>query len=345
MRTVRNVTLSALCALSLVSCTHKKLWYGTDLWTWLDVRYDWSSATGNPDVGSVDLYLFRMDDIPGDPEYNQLPMGGGTIRVPYGMYYGVAFNNDTGSLIVDGADSLNSLYLYTRDESILSPLGIVTKNPPTAKGTEGQRCVLSPDFVWTGRRDGFDVVFSEEKQTRTVRMEDAWQEVVVEVRGVKNFKYLSNVSGALSGLAEGYYPGRGELSAGQVIIPFGGLKLDAKSVREAWERLRIRPLALQGAPEDEPTDSVFGELVCFGHCPDRAEPHDHILTIYAVLTSGEKYMYTFDVTEQFHKQWDDPLVHVVIDELPLPVPISPEGSGINVSADDWYDVVIGITMK
>ena len=335
-------TLACICAaFILASCNHKPLWYGNDLFAYLDVLFDWTRATGDPQPASVDLYLFPEKG--GAPQYDQKPMQGGTLRVPYGSYYALAFNNDTGSILVSGTDSLNTFKIYTRGENILAPMGMNTKADLRAKGTENQRVVLAPDYLWVGWEKDFDVIFTDEKVTHTIYMEDRWQEIYVEIRGVKNFRYLASVSGALSGLAGGYKPGLDKLTNEKVIIPFEGLKLDAEAAAEYHNQLQLTMKKAQTLTKDEASDSVFGQLVCFGHCP--YEVNKHILTVYAVLSNGEKYMYSYDVTEQYHEQWNNRQVYLVIDELPLPVPISGGGEGMSLSMDSWYNEDISIDLK
>ncbi len=336
-------TLACICAaFVLASCNHKPLWYGNDLFAYLDVLFDWTRATGDPQPASVDLYLFPEKG--GAPQYDQKPLQGGTLRVPYGNYYALAFNNDTGSILVSGTDSLNTFKIYTRGENILAPMGMSTKADLRAKGTEDQRIVLAPDRLWVGRKPDFNVEFKDEKTVHTIYMEDRWQEIFIEIRGVKNFKYLASVSGALSGLAGGYLPGLDKLTDEQVIMPFEGLKLDAEAAAAYHNALESKVKRAAALTKDQSSDSVFGQLVCFGHCPETV--NKHILTVYTVLNNGEKYMFSYDVTDQYHDQWNQRQVYLVIDELPLPVPISGGGGeGMSLSMDDWDNVDILINMK
>lgn len=336
MKRFNHAALASLAALAFcaVSCNHKPLWYGNDLFAYTEVIFNWSRTTGTkaagvPESQVMDFYLYPEDGSL--PIYNQTPHDGGIVRAPYGNYFAVAYNNDTGALRVRNTDSASTLELYTRDEGILAPMGIATKVDLRAKAAADERVVLSPEYVWAGRMDGFDVVFSDHIRSHTVYMEDAWVFIDVEVRGVKNFNYLSSISCALSGLAESYFPGKGQLSNGLVTIPFSGVKMDAQSVAAMRSK----------AVEDE-KDSVFGELVCFGHCPVKV--NSHFLTLYAVLTNGEKFMFTFDVTEQMHHQEDPQHIHLLIEDLPVPTPIT-TGGGMSLSMDSWQGVDVDITMK
>ena len=341
MKKITNIVICLLAIAGMTSCNHKPLWYGNDLFAYLDVVFDWTKATGNPQPSSVDLYLFPKDG--GQHQYDQKPMEGGTIRAPYGSYRAFAFNNDSGSILISETDSINTFQIYTRSENILAPMGMNTKADLRAKGTESQRVVLAPDYLWVGWKQDFDVEFSDEKITHIIYMEDRWQEIFVEIQGVKNFRYLASVSGALSGLAGGYMPGIDKNTSEQVIIPFEGLKLDAEAAAQYHNAMQSKIKMTSVLTKDDASDSIFGQLVCFGHCPD--VPNKHILTIYAVLSNGEKYMYSFDVTDQYHSQWDNKQVYLIIDELPLPVPINNGEGGMSLSMDTWYNEDISINIK
>lgn len=324
----------------VTSCEHKELWYGSDLYRYVSVVFDWSRIKEDPDVSVVDMHLFYRDTAK-TPLLEQKPKAGGDLRAPYGDYRVFAYNNDTGALLDRNADSFDTFELYTRDENILAPMGVSTKTDLRAKGAQDQRVVLSPEKVWSGRDTLFDVVLTDGPLVKTIVMGTASHRVVVEIAGVLNFKYLSSISCALSGLAEGYLPGPDVITDVPVTIPFSGLKMDAKSVEAMRKALAAGSFSPSATGDAK--DSVFGELYYFGHCP--LEPKTHWLTVYAVLTSGEKYMYTFDVTPQMHAPGAevDGTIHILIEDLPLPVPIS-DGSGMTLSMDDWEGEYIEINM-
>lgn len=334
----RNAILLPAAALLLVTafhgCRHKDLWYGSDLFTYVRVVFDWSEAPIETKVSVVDLHFFPDDGK--TPFLDQKPKEGGEVRVPYGLYRTFAYNSDRGTLLERDTESYDTYELYTRDENILSPLGVATRANLNAKGAEGERVVLSPEEVWCGREPRFDVVFSHQNDEKVIPMHAATHWVLLEIRGVKNFSYLSGVSCALSGLAEGYLPGPDRITEGKVTIPFAAVKMDAKTVAEMKR-------ATSSAGDTDAKDSIFGELWYFGHCP--VTPGQHYLTLYAILSSGEKFMYTYDVTDQMHRDGaeKDGVIRIVIEDLPLPVPIS-NGDGLNLTMDDWEGEHIEINM-
>ena len=68
----------------------------------------------------------------------------------------------------------------------------------------------------------------------------------------------------------------------------------------------------------------------------------HKLVLYVWLKDGSKYYYTFDVTDQVDEAPEKRRVHIVIDGLTLPEPIT--GGDMEVAVDDWMVVNEDITM-
>lgn len=328
----KRLLIPALLFVSLaVSCRHKELRFDSELYSEVEVSYDWSGTSGEPDPEYVDLWYFGEDTY---PLFYQTGFEGGLLRLPFGGYDAFCYTNDSGTLLSRDTGGWDSFEVYTREDNILSPMGIVTRAKLNAKGAEDERVVLSPGRLWMGRRESLEVSYDSGRKVHAFGMADAFQEVLVEVRGVRNYPFLYNVSCALSGLAGGLRPGVGVLTGERVTIPFACEKFSAKEVIERRKSSAV-----------EAKDSIFGTLYCFGHCPE--EVNRHYLTLYVVLTSGEKYMFTYDVTDQMHDPShlvDGRVIHIIVEDLPLPEPIAGDGDGISVSMDDWQAVEIDVNM-
>lgn len=327
----RHIILLGLLVILLTDCRHKEFWYVSELYSIVRIVYDWTGVTPEPSSypESMDAWLFDTKAA-STPITIQTPFSGGNARIPYGSYNCLAYNNDSGTLLSKGTDRYDSFEVYTRTENILSPLGIATRANLNARGAESERVSLSPDPLWIGQLVSFDVVVSEGVIEKVIKLKRAYREVEVEVRGIDNYSTLSSISGALSGLSGGLFPGTGKLSPERVTVPFECEKIHAGTTTSGGRALS--------------EDSIVGSFICFGHCPDTERKH--YLTLYAVLTSGEKYMYTYDVTEQVHSEANlDPAttIRILIDKLPLPEPIS-GGDGLSLSMDEWFSEDIDINM-
>lgn len=99
--------------------------------------------------------------------------------------------------------------------------------------------------------------------------------------------------------------------------------------------------AAAGEGENGEKSVVTGALLTFGHSP--AVDKAHQLTVYAVLSDGSKWYYTYDVTGQIHSAPDPRNVHIVLDGLPLPKPIT-NGGGFQPEVEPWQPVEIDIEM-
>lgn len=307
------------------SCRHKDLWFGSGRSATVNIAFDWSEATEREQGTIIDVWLFERDDAV-SPILEQKPEGGGPLLVPFGNYRALAYNADSGTLRMKGEESWETLYLYTRDESILAPLGVVTKIDLRAAGAAGERVVLSPEKVWSGRLTDMRVRLTDEDQSFVIGMRNAFMRLNIVVRGIENYEFLSGVSFAISGLAEGYYVGEDRLSHEPVTIPFEGWKTKSKSY----------------APDGD--EECAGTVLFFGHCPDGVT-YRHFLNIYAVMSDGQKLMYTYDVTEQMHdpsnRSDDGTQISIIIDGLPLPTVVGDSGL-LHNTVDEWASEEIEI---
>lgn len=180
--------------------------------------------------------------------------------------------------------------------------------------------MLPPDMLWSDHAEGIGL--NQETAAPTITLYPAVSvcRYTVEIRNAKNLKYVSGVGSSISGLAGGLLPGAGAdaLTGERVTIPFD---------------------AVTGKDKDGEKTVITGGLLTFGH----KTGNNHTLTVYAVLTDGSKWYYTYDVTDQIHSAPDPRNVHIVLDGLPLPKPIV-NGGGFQPEVEDWQTVPIDIEM-
>lgn len=168
--------------------------------------------------------------------------------------------------------------------------------------------------LWTDSISYVDI--SEDDQTITFVPEKVHCNYTIEVRNVENIKYLSYVTGSLTSLSSGWLPGIEELCVEHIAYPFE----IARSLSEK---------------------RMDGYLVTFGHC---TEDHlQHKLIIYATISDGNRYSYTYDVTDQIHNAPDKHNIHIIVDGLSLPKPVTDQG-GMMPTVNDWNQQDIEIPM-
>ncbi|MCQ2184574.1 MAG: DUF5119 domain-containing protein [Bacteroidales bacterium] len=306
--------LSVLLVSGLSSCTHKDLCYDHPHVKTVNVAFDWTEAS-SADPASMNVFFFSKHG--GDVIYYQLVgKNGGTVNLAPGQYQAICFNGDTENLqYILNPESFEKFYLTTHETSILGSLrGAITTKVPRAADTDEQKPILQPDMLY---RDAMvDLVVTDaESQTITFVPRRAVRHFTVIINDVENIQYVSGYTATISGFDEGYWPGPGISSGGPCIIPFD--------------------LSQTGST------SLAGGFNAFGHCGDFDAKH--YVTIYVVLGDGTGVYYTYDVTDQVHSaadQWD---VTVVVDDVPIPKPIT-NGSGLKPSVDEWYGVEIDVVM-
>lgn len=322
MKKILNTVTMAALLVAATSCEHKDLCLDHAHAVEVEVVFDWRNA---PDAApaSMSLYLF-----PGDGEalrYDFTGRDGGTIRVPIGKYEALCLNSDTENIGYRNTERKGTFEVTTQTSPLLgglSALGVRSEGAPRADGVGDERVALSPDMLWSDHAESIELKHIPARQRITLYPEQSVCRYTVEIRNAENLKYVFGVSGSISGLAGGLLPGTGPdaLTGERVTIPFD---------------------AAVGEGENGEKSVVTGGLLTFGHSP--AVDKAHQLTVYAVLSDGSKWYYTYDVTGQIHSAPDPRNVHIVLDGLPLPKPIT-NGGGFQPEVEPWKPVEIDLKM-
>ncbi len=317
MRRLMYIFLSILVS---VSCEHKELCYDHSHTINVDVSFDWANA---PDAApkSMSLYLFSEDGT--NPQrYEFVGREGGTIRVVPGVYHAICLNSDTETICHRFTDLHHTYTLTTDPVSLLSGMtafGLFTRSePPMAKGTEDESVISPSEMLWTHQMTYVEL--NGHGQKFVMSPEISYTRIHLEILNVENLRYTTAVSGTLSGLADGYMIGAGELSEGLATIPF--------------------PLSIAGNH-----DCLEADFYTFGHCPETL--NKHMLTVYTILQDGTQWYHSFDVTDQMHES-DDHIIRITLDKLPIPEPDPGTGGvgggGFVPTIDEWNTINIGINM-
>ena len=315
------VSLAAIFA----SC-QKDLVYEADTDRSLRVRFDWS-GTEDARPAEMRLAVFSDGAVPVQVPFNG--MDGGSAFVNGGVFSLIGFNGDTEVFSTRGG-SWREFEIYSRPTSfqaVSSRMFATTREVPRTKGTEGQETVFEPEMLWTSAASGV-TVSPQTGADVTLVMEEAVRSYTFVIENVSNREHLVEMLGTISGMSSGWMPARHQPTAEEVLIPFS---IDVGG--------------------DGP---IVGSVLTFGHCPGHSAGDDdhaeHMLTLYFELDSGQKFYYSFDVTDTMHDpdhvidggtgQTDLP---IVIDQLPVPTPLT-NGTGLHPSVVEWEEVVVDIDM-
>ncbi len=206
---------------------------------------------------------------------------------------------------------------YTRAEAdLLATLRVHSDDAPRAEGTQDERVVAEPDMLWCDDAEGIELEREVAGQTVTLFPSRSVRRYTVEIRNAENLKYVKGLSGSLSGMAR-------------------GLLLDGKVPTD-----EAATIPFAAAPTQDLT-GITGGLFAFG--PSSQRDGVHKLVIYAVLENGEKWYYTYDVTQQVREAPDPYDVHILLDGLPLPKPLV-SGGGFRPGVEGWNEIFIDIIL-
>ena len=300
----------------LSSCEHKDLCYDHPHGVDMNLVFDWRTA---PDADPERMMAYFFPVGGGQPiKYEFMNKNGGKLEsLPSGTYRVLCMNSDTEKALIKGEGAYDTFEVFTNSTSLLEGLGVMVATEPVRAGDES--AVATPDMIWTDRLESLTVSGSDGGGTITLYPAESVTRVSCEIRNVQNLQHVTNVSGSLSGMSQSYFAGKDKLSGVRVTHPF--------ALSKSGEKV------------------ITGEFLSFGHCPDT--DIQHLLTVYAVLEDGSKWFYEFDkddVTRQIHESPDQRHIHIVLDGLPFPKPITGGNGGMYPTVDDWFDVNVDIDM-
>lgn len=318
MKTNRLIALLiGISALCLTSCLHKDLCFDHNHRVGVYVVFDWSKAPDAQPTSMLSYFIPIGDEA---LLYTFAGRDGGEISLPSGAYTAISLNGDNsywaGLRYTDDPDRFE---IYTRDADRLQAYGLSSRSVPRAENTENERMALAPGMVWSDRQDNISLPADfEGDRIITFYPEEIVCHYTVDIINVNNLEYLHGeaVDGTLSGMAEGYLHGQRKTTDVPVTMPF-----------------TLAPLQTER--------TLHAEFLTFGECDTNKVAH--LLTVYLYLTDGTKWYHTFDVSSQITTAPDPRHVHIIIDGLDLPKPVSGSG-GFVPDVNDWNDIYIDLPM-
>ncbi|MBR2962357.1 MAG: DUF5119 domain-containing protein [Alistipes sp.] len=333
MKRTLYIALSALWL--LIGCNHKDLCMSHPHLIDINVQFDWSAAPDAMPHGMC-VYFYPTDGSSSWQRFDFDSRLGGKAQLHVGKYHAIFYNNDTTGVLFADTDTYDRHYLYTREGDILEPIygNAGRHNTPRARGAEDESVVICPDMMWGGYTidinvtdDGISYSYKASRNDQLVSIESPEKVLTLhpvhqtsyytyEILNVENLKYASLMCASLTGMAAGVTMADHQLSDVKVTIPFV-------------------------ANADLANNRIYGDFITFGHHPANNKPHK--LVLYVVFDNGEKYYYTFDVTDQVDNSPDPLRIHLKLDKLTFPTPIY-NGGGFDVDVDDWVDVNVDIVL-
>lgn len=303
--------LVVVAGLMMVSCQHKELCYDHSHVVDFQVVFDWQKA---PQANPVSMLLYMFSEEGGKvSRFEFVSSKGGFARNDTGQYSAVGLNSDNSAWAqYRGTDRYETFEVYTHPADVLSGCGVSVETLPKADGALNERIAVAPGELWCDHVEHYELQMqsgASQIQTLTMYPEEAVCHYSVEFINVQNLQYLegTTLDATLSGLAEGYCPSEADATDVPVTFPFEG------SITRSENRIE-------------------GNFLTFGDC--RTVQTQHYLRVYMVLTDQTKWYATYDVTDQIHHAEDPRNVHIVVDGLELPKPIT--GGDLVPDVDDWH---------
>jgi hypothetical protein len=323
MMTMRKIAryLSIVAIVLIASCQHKELCYEHPHKANVRVGYEWPEGVENlPSTMSVYVYSTDTTDF---IRYEFDNNTGGDILLPFGMYRFLSINSDTPNIEYTGRDSLETFIICASEASILDGTSIKTSKLPTLDEVGKERYLSSIDSLWCCEVKDSVIIdqSSIDDSTQLAHIsftpEYMTRNISVEITKVENADFATGgLSMSLSGLPAG-------------ICPF-----DGKFTEEAATYIST-------LKEGKTNKTLVGSINTFG--VDKERPNKHYLIVYAILSDGTKWFYSYDVTDQLYSQPNSKKINISVSGLPIPSPLF-NGGGINPDVDTWIYNDVPITM-
>ena len=331
--------LFLLCA---VSCNHDELCYHHPHDARVRVDVDWQDFVQEVPTGMTVMVYPQGEGAGKAVTQHTNTTNHAIFALPEGKYHSIVYNqspSEYGSVSFRGMESFETAEVYA--------------NPTdsrwyVSRGDEDGRVVTEPEWIGTDwikdmqvTKEMVDKTGEEnlaELSASRARVENSFligehrpQNIVytitvkVHIDGIYN---LRSARASLSGLAEGYWLGKGRPTAGKVT-----------HLLEEWS------MTLN---EDDPTKgTIVAKITCFG-LPDghQGRPEENELILSLLLVDNKTILdFPFEVGDDFEAQIEED-VHLRLNlaveleiTLTTPLPdVKPEGgsgSGFSATVDDW----------
>lgn len=297
-------------AFCVVGCERRVLNDKTDgLYLSLEVDYNvkYDSLYNRPETFKVLFFDSETDSLVREEFVTPI---GGNISVPAGMYNIIAFSMGADYTKVFTDDGWAGCYAYTDKISW--------------NGYSGGSVIAMPDIIFSGKLENVPIpVRGDGEGVYIVHMKAATpiETGRVIVRGVKGSKYISEVTAIVDNLARAKYLSSGDVVDEAVAVP---MELDINT----------------GTGELSTVFRSFGKL-----------PNErgmvNTLTLHIEDTGGNKFMKSFDVTDQVYA-CDTKDIIIIVDGsgIEIPAPGSGDsGGGLEPLIGEWDDIITPVPIS
>lgn len=268
----------------------------------ITILTEWQLAPDADPEGMAYLFYPESDDSPW--RFDLRGRDGGTVGLSYGTYRMIAFNDDTSGVRFSDLDNFHEASAYTRNASLLEPLGITGTFPGSV--SEKMPVRLDPDIMWTATSEH---VNATERATIVCTPKQITPRIHVRFTDTVNPESAHAFSASLSGLA-------------------ASIKIaDSRISGNVCQPMRLT-YAGQGCFQ--------GAFYCFG-----ISGQSHSLELYVILKDGRKMCYRYDVSDIIMESADQMNIFISVKGPELPkISGEPDTGTFDVNVDGWNIVQI-----
>ncbi len=304
MKTTSGILLAAVSfatAAMMQSCEKKDLCYDHGHMVDLQINFDWSQAP-DADPHTMVVRLFRPDGS----HYAVYELTNTTadhIRVEAGEYIMLCHNGEMDNVTEIEGD-YTDYALTTRPRALLAPMNRGDEQLPPRPGmSTGELVRSTPERVWAVQGEVLNLLPKVKGQNITVTPREATSHCTVTITKVENLNPGIDISGAITGMSEGWNVAGAHPAGDAVTHPVPIEQVDDHTLR--------------------------AEFYIFGHCHDNDSPH-----FFSVYTSNNIYK-DFNITDQLHSAENSHEIHIELEGLTLTIP----GTGMSPGVSGWGEVV------
>lgn len=331
-----------LLLLFVTSCNHDELCYHHPHDAKVRVDVDWSQFAEEVPTGMTVMVYPQEGGTDKVVTQHTNTISHAVFALPAGRYHSIVYNQsptEFGSVSFRGMDKYETAEVYAN---------LTDSHWYVARGDEEGRVVTSPEWLATDRVE--DMRVTQEMVEKTgqeylvqltegrSRVDNSYligehipQNIIytvtvkVHIKGIYN---LRSSRASLTGLAEGYWLGKGKSTGNKVT-----------QLIEGWKTVID--------PEDPTRGTIVAQITCFG-LPDghQKHPEENTLGLSILLVDNKTVLnFPFLVGDKFKESINENVqlslsleLEVTIED-PLP-DVEPEGGGnggFDATVDDWGD--------
>ncbi len=325
-----------VAAALLSSCRHKELCLMHPHTADVTIVADWSEFDKQTPTGMT-VMVYPQEEGGKAVRHQTHDISHADMGLPVGIYNSIVFNQsqpEFGSVLFRGMDSYETAEVYCNS----------SKSSWYQTKTDEERLGEEPEWLGTSRHEGAavtkEMLYATTEATLSAQSRSSLEFIIAEhtpeniiytirvtvhIRGIYN---LRSARASLTGLAEGYFLGKGRYSASKIT-----------QLIEQWSTT---------VDKNDPTKGTINAVfTCFG-LPDghTGIPEDNLLSLSLLLVDNKTIKdYTFEVGDKFiHYDGEEAEVNISLsleldlelgETLPDVKPVDGTNSAFDATVNDW----------